>query len=573
MFDNNKLMYNYEQLNECVMLSQDVYKDKSLGNSIEDYRFHSKCSIYDKNTYLTITFRGTASINNWANNLYTGSLISYKLSNYFKDIDFLDRHDLEGHHGFFKMAHRLLQKIENSGLISKTKPLRIYGHSLGGALATITAYCLSYKGYMIEHLITIGCPRVFKVGTIVTPEASFKEIVPNAYRLMNEDDIVTFLPLHSQSKKFINFDFESVEETENPIDLWKMAVAGASFNIGISWAWDKIIDQIFYSVKHFRHVGTGIILSGTNFNEIGLEDERRNVDDIKIDVYYKYLSLLFSNEMINAVASTLGVNVAYKNFATLIEELVQNQWILNKIRVFTFNWNEIGYEMTENLFQTDPFYQKIIRLTGDDPKIKGFLPLLDFERGKRRFFGVILPQYYKQVNGYIYTQLKKYKTFKDSSEKVRLLVVDEIMENWINDDTLIIGKSKTNAINFYKIVRDALLRKFVGNSKTQTGGLRKRLGFVGQDFVEQNMKTLIFASVIALVYFLLYSVIMYRMTYKGSYDHQIEIYKHNIDKHFGRGRGREGEEKSQIGQQPRNRPQPLAFLYYKASDLNSVILI
>lgn len=557
---------------ECVDLCEDIYKEKSLylnSKTIEDSRFHSKCSILNKDSYTTITFRGTASINNWVNNLYVNSVIKYRLSSYFEDIKFLPRHDLEGHQGFFKMADRLYEKIK-LGDINKNTPLRIYGHSLGGALATIVAYCLSYEGYTVEVLITIGCPRVFQVGNIVTPESSFNEIVPESYRLMNEEDIVTFLPLNSKEKTYLNYDFEKQPDvSNNPSSLWRIAVAGASSGIGTMWVWDTIIDKIFHNVKNFRHVGKGIILSPRTFKKIGLTDIGRNVDDITVDVYYKYLSLIFSSQTINGISTTLGIGLGTGNFATIIEDLTSNQWILNFVRTFTFNWKTIGYEMTNSLYEQDPFYKKIMRLTGDDPEIKPYLPLLDFERGRRRFFGKILPDYYKTVNGFIYTKLQSYKSFSDSTEKIKFFIVDEIMEDWINDDTIIIGKSKKQAVEFYKLIRRTLLSKFVGNSKTQSGGLRDRLGFTGTNFKEQQTRTIIFASVLSLLYFLVYSVIMYRMTYKGAYDHQITIYRRNILAHFN-----PTKPDPMNGERKEHSPPPiLSFCYIDESEMGNIIVI
>ncbi len=553
---------------ECVDLCEDIYKEKSVGKTIEDPRFHSKCGILNKDSYTTITFRGTASINNWINNLYVNALITYRLSDYFQTINFLPRHNLEGHQGFFTMSQRLYNQIKEN--ITRNDTLRIYGHSLGGALATIVAYCLSYEGYTVEVLITIGSPRVFQVGNVVTPESSFNEIVPESYRLMNEEDIVTFLPLNTKDKTFINYDFEkqSFLESNDPSSLWRLAVAGASSSIGTTWVWDTIIDKIFHNLKNFRHVGKGIILSPRTFKKIGLTDIGRNVDDITVDVYYKYLSLIFSSQTINGISTTLGIGLGAGNFATIIEDLTSNQWILNFVRTFTFNWKTIGYEMTNSLYEQDPFYKKLIRFTGNDPEIKSYLPLLDFERGRRRFFGKILPDYYETVSKFIENRLKKdYKSFSDSTEEVKLRVVDLIMTDWINDDTIIIGKSKKQAVEFYKLIRNNLLRKFVGNSKTQSGGLRARLGFTGTNFKEQQTRTIIFASVLSLLYFLVYSVIMYRMTYKGAYDHQITIYRQNILAHFN-------ETKPDNGERKEHSPPPiLSFCYIDESEMGNIIVI
>ena len=564
------------QFLECVDLCEDVYKENNKGKNVEDHRFDSKCAIIkfsdsanptSTSDYTTITFRGTASINNWVNNLYVNSLVTYRLSDYFQNIDFLPRHDLDGHQGFFSMASRLYNNIKEN--ITENEILRIYGHSLGGALATIIAYCLSYEGYNVSLLVTIGCPRVFQIGTIVTPEASYKEVVPNYYRLMNEDDIVTFLPLNTVDKTYINYDFENKKDTDLSVNgLWQLVIAGASTSIGKEFVFNKVVNSIFHNVKNFRHVGNGIILSSDTFKQIGLEDIGRNVDDITVDIYYKYLSLIFTTPIINSIATSLGIGLGANNFATVIEDITSNQWILNSVRVFTFNWKEISYSMTNNLFEQDPFYKKLIKLYGDDHKIKPYLPLLDFGRGRRRFFGKILPEYYKTVSGFIYTKLQDFKQFSDKTETIKFKIVDEIMDDWINNDFLLIGKNKQKSKEFYKIVRNNLLRKFVGNDKTRAGGLRARLGFIGTNFKEQQTRTIIFATCLSMLYFLAYSIIMYRMTYKGAYDHQIIIYRNNIMKNKSTNDPLQVDNVANVSQ-----PKVLSFCLVDESEMGNVILI
>ena len=564
------------QFLECVDLCEDVYKENNKGKNVEDHRFDSKCAIIkfsdsanptSTSDYTTITFRGTASINNWVNNLYVNSLVTYRLSDYFQNIDFLPRHDLDGHQGFFSMASRLYNNIKEN--ITENEILRIYGHSLGGALATIIAYCLSYEGYNVSLLVTIGCPRVFQIGTVVTPEASYKEVVPNYYRLMNEDDIVTFLPLNTVDKTYINYDFENKKDTDLSVNgLWQLVIAGASTSIGKEFVFNKVVNSIFHNVKNFRHVGNGIILSSDTFKQIGLEDIGRNVDDITVDIYYKYLSLIFTTPIINSIATSLGIGLGANNFATVIEDITSNQWILNSVRVFTFNWKEISYSMTNNLFEQDPFYKKLIKLYGDDHKIKPYLPLLDFGRGRRRFFGKILPEYYKTVSGFIYTKLQDFKQFSDKTETIKFKIVDEIMDDWINNDFLLIGKNKQKSKEFYKIVRNNLLRKFVGNDKTRAGGLRARLGFIGTNFKEQQTRTIIFATCLSMLYFLAYSIIMYRMTYKGAYDHQIIIYRNNIMKNKST-----NDKSIDFNVANVSQPKVLSFCLVDESEMGNVILI
>ena len=91
------------------------------------------------------------------------------------------------HKGFF----RAYQSIENSLIealsrLRESKMLIITGHSLGGALATITVKELESK-YNIAACYTFGAPRVGN-------QAWCSEIKTKIYRVVNAADPVTMLP-------------------------------------------------------------------------------------------------------------------------------------------------------------------------------------------------------------------------------------------------------------------------------------------------------------------------------------------------------------------------------------------
>jgi hypothetical protein len=67
----------------------------------------------------------------------------------------------------------------------------VTGHSLGGALATLTSYHLAKLGHTIYGVYTIACPRVGNPAFA----RDYNDTVPYHYRSANLDDLVTQLPL------------------------------------------------------------------------------------------------------------------------------------------------------------------------------------------------------------------------------------------------------------------------------------------------------------------------------------------------------------------------------------------
>ncbi|KXN65442.1 alpha/beta-hydrolase, partial [Conidiobolus coronatus NRRL 28638] len=107
---------------------------------------------------IIISFRGSQNIANWIGNiniLFTNA----NLPSPFQNADI--------HSGFNKMTNVLLPSVESAlkSAISKYPSYKVIftGHSLGGAIATLTAYRLAQKnviGWDRVNLITYGQPRV-----------------------------------------------------------------------------------------------------------------------------------------------------------------------------------------------------------------------------------------------------------------------------------------------------------------------------------------------------------------------------------------------------------------------------
>jgi hypothetical protein len=135
-----------------------------------------------------IVWRGSSSINDFLRDanvrrvpfLKDGELVHVGFLNAFNSIkDYLD-----------KVIENSFRKI---GGINKIKNIVICGHSLGGALATLTAYhfCEKYLDLKDKvQKISIGSPRVgndeFK--------KNYNKLVPFTLRVVNDSDIVARIP-------------------------------------------------------------------------------------------------------------------------------------------------------------------------------------------------------------------------------------------------------------------------------------------------------------------------------------------------------------------------------------------
>eukprot|EP01062_Namystynia_karyoxenos_P026207 TRINITY_DN20434_c0_g1_i1.p1 TRINITY_DN20434_c0_g1~~TRINITY_DN20434_c0_g1_i1.p1 ORF type:complete len:1777 (+),score=357.84 TRINITY_DN20434_c0_g1_i1:82-5412(+) len=100
------------------------------------------------------------------------------------------------HRGFLK-AYRMIEPevIERLGPILKRYPqheVLVTGHSLGGALACLMAYSLTVKFQDVVPIVyTYGCP---KVGNRAF-RRHYDDHVPHCFRVVNQNDIVSTIPL------------------------------------------------------------------------------------------------------------------------------------------------------------------------------------------------------------------------------------------------------------------------------------------------------------------------------------------------------------------------------------------
>lgn len=147
--------------------------DGSKGESI----FHLRVSPHDKT--VDVAIRGTANFDDVLVDLNAAAQLDEELQ-------------IPLHTGFRSVARDVYDALrrELSDIELKTYTFRLFGHSLGGAAASIVSMYLHQAGFNVEVVATFGAPR------FTTNEGARKYQVLNqrTFRVVRCDDVVPFLP-------------------------------------------------------------------------------------------------------------------------------------------------------------------------------------------------------------------------------------------------------------------------------------------------------------------------------------------------------------------------------------------
>lgn len=114
------------------------------------------------------------------------------------------------HRGFLDKFREVWPEIVETFKYKPTGyPVSVAGHSLGGALGTLTAYALSRSFLFVPELLTLGSPRV---GDPVFAR-NFNEAVPDSLRIQHHDDLIPRAPKlgYAHVDKFLRIDDDGRE--------------------------------------------------------------------------------------------------------------------------------------------------------------------------------------------------------------------------------------------------------------------------------------------------------------------------------------------------------------------------
>jgi len=181
------------------------------------------------------------------------------------------------HLGFSSVLRHTWGKVEQLLEEAQDKPLFLTGHSMGGALAVLSAYRLAKMGKMPVAVYTFGSPRIgdrafcssYSLPTYrlvnrldLVPElplASMKRLLPKTPRITNEKILgqlkrmASRVPCYGHVKTFVYIDRDGVITPNADVDPWHAhAVAraldtrGKSFLEGIT---DHLITHYIRSLE------------------------------------------------------------------------------------------------------------------------------------------------------------------------------------------------------------------------------------------------------------------------------------------------------------------------------------
>ncbi len=126
-----------------------------------------------------IVFLGSETLTNWLVDLRFHLVDAPKLG-------------MKIHNGFLQTTQSVYEILKTSIDQNPNKKIRLAGHSLGGAVATILALMLTADKYTIETLITFGQPQITDASGALTFIEDFSSTIP-LIRFTNHNDKVPFV--------------------------------------------------------------------------------------------------------------------------------------------------------------------------------------------------------------------------------------------------------------------------------------------------------------------------------------------------------------------------------------------
>jgi triacylglycerol lipase len=181
--------------NDTGFISQQLAKanlhDGLLFLGFDNAQSRTQCFVAHNQEVIIVVFRGTEvsgldRIQNILSDIMTDAQITQGATAFGKGV----------HSGFAKAAGDVWEQLfafVNS--IRKQQAVWVAGHSLGGALATLTAGRFAGNSVAVQGLYSFGSPRV-------GDERFAENFSPPAFRIVNGDDIVTTVPILGPAKPF-----------------------------------------------------------------------------------------------------------------------------------------------------------------------------------------------------------------------------------------------------------------------------------------------------------------------------------------------------------------------------------
>ena len=226
--ENNNQEINYnsvlQKCKKCPKLITGDYDAEAIITNYEINKFQKSnigAPTEDDNNYLSIVFRGTESKVDILTDLKLFQ-VSLELPTEFYKFNTLP----QVHQGFYQQFISLKSEVkfhieqyleENKNRETQNKII-FAGHSLGGALATISSLYFSYLyPDIIIHCITLGSPRV---GDTLFVKL-FNEKIWKSDRYVNDNDPVPCLPSSWRFSHVKGLQWLHEDQIKNEIMVWR----------------------------------------------------------------------------------------------------------------------------------------------------------------------------------------------------------------------------------------------------------------------------------------------------------------------------------------------------------------
>jgi hypothetical protein len=147
----------------------------------------AKVLVMESPVAVVLAFRGTSNLKDWIADAR------------FRKVPLGAPGDIRVHDGFLQDADSLLPKIINA-INGNPKPILVCGHSLGGALASLSAFCLAKSNFEVRSVYTFASPRVGNAAWRDAYNAQRPNSNPNwtlgdrTFRVAAAGDLVPYLP-------------------------------------------------------------------------------------------------------------------------------------------------------------------------------------------------------------------------------------------------------------------------------------------------------------------------------------------------------------------------------------------
>jgi len=173
--------------NDTGFISQQLARANLHGGLLfqgfDNAQSRTQCFVAHNEEVIIVVFRGTEisglnRIQNIVSDIVTDAQIAQGATAFGKGV----------HSGFAKAAGEVWEQLfAFANGIRKQQSVWVAGHSLGGALATLTAGRFAGNSIAVRGLYCFGSPRV-------GDERFAENFSPPAFRIVNGDDIVTTVP-------------------------------------------------------------------------------------------------------------------------------------------------------------------------------------------------------------------------------------------------------------------------------------------------------------------------------------------------------------------------------------------